>query len=83
MYIAPDHDVLFVNVDADLYSSTTTILDHMEQLLRIGSYVYFDEYNDRCHELKAFDEFIERTGMQFEAIAVVDNMWQWLFQRVA
>jgi hypothetical protein len=81
-YTAPEHDVLFVDMDADLYSSTVTVLNHIEDLLTVGSYIYFDEYNDRCHELRAFDEFLERTGMQFRAIAVVDNMWQWLFQRV-
>jgi glycosyltransferase involved in cell wall biosynthesis len=82
-YTAPEHDVLFVNVDADLYSSTVTILHHMAPLLTVGSYLYFDEYNDRCHEMKAFDEFLERTGMSFKAVGVVENMWQWLFERVA
>lgn len=77
------HDTLFVNVDVDLFSSTTTVLDHVEKWLEIGSYIYFDEYNDRCHEMRAFDDFLNRTGMRFEAVGVVENMWQWLFKRVA
>ena len=82
-YRAPEHELLFVNVDVDLYSSTATCLTHVEGLLKIGSYIYFDEYNDRCNEMRAFDEFLDRTGMRFQAVAAVDNMWQWLFRRVA
>jgi hypothetical protein len=29
--------------------------------VRIGTYLYFDEFNDRHHELKAFDEFLRES----------------------
>jgi hypothetical protein len=50
---------MVVNFDADLYSSTK---------VRVGAYLYFDEFNDRHHELRAFDEFLKETGMKFKAV---------------
>jgi hypothetical protein len=59
----------FVHLDADLYSSTATVLDHIGDRLVEGSIVVFDEYFNypgwHDHEHKAWTEFVERTGMAF------------------
>jgi hypothetical protein len=59
------HDRLVVNLDADLYSSTAFVLSQLQPRLPIGSRIYFDEFNHRADELRAFDEFLEETNFTF------------------
>lgn len=40
----PDHDALFVTLDADLYSSTASVLSSIDSLLVPGTLIYFDEF---------------------------------------
>jgi Macrocin-O-methyltransferase (TylF) len=86
-YRLPAHDILIINIDADLYSSTRLILHHLKDSIVIGTWLYFDEFTDRHHEFRAFREFVEETGMQFEAIAESgwDNAYleQVAFRRIA
>jgi hypothetical protein len=63
----PPHDVLVLNIDADLYSSTKTVLDRLGHLVKPGSWLYFDEFSDRNHERRAFDEWVASSGRRFEA----------------
>jgi hypothetical protein len=77
----PDHDVLVVNMDADLYSSTIFVLRQIEDRLVPGSYLYFDEFMDRNHELRAFEEFVDETGARFEVRAATKKLDAVLFQR--
>lgn len=78
----PDHDRLVVNIDADLYSSAREVLTHLEPHLVPGTYLYFDEFNDSANELRAFREFVERTGQQFEVIEISRCWSHWLFRRL-
>jgi hypothetical protein len=80
-YRPPDHASLVVNMDADLYSSTAFVLGHITDLLRPGALIYFDEFNHRADELRAFDEFIERTGMRFQLIGATRGLAGVAFQR--
>lgn len=86
-YQLPAHDVLIINMDADLYSSTKFVLRHLEKAMAIGTWLYFDEFADRHHEFRAFREFVEETGMRFQAIA--ESSWdkvyleQVAFRRIA
>jgi hypothetical protein len=65
--------ISILRVDCDIYSSTKTIFDVLEPLLRPGTWVVFDEligyYGWEQHEHKAFSEFIDRTGHGYEYIA--------------
>jgi len=67
-YQLPQHDRLVVSLDADLYSSTKYVLDWLRPHMAVGAYLYFDEFCHRHHEMKAFSEFQQATGMEFEAI---------------
>ena len=80
-YEPPPHERLVVNVDADLYSSASVVLRTVERLLVPGSYLYFDELHDRFHELRAFDEFLARTGMRFCTVAVSRDLSHAAFRR--
>ncbi|MDC0671281.1 TylF/MycF/NovP-related O-methyltransferase [Nannocystis radixulma] len=56
-FVVPPHERLVLHFDADLYSSTRTALLALEQHMSVGTYLLFDEFADRNHELRAFDEF--------------------------
>ena len=55
-------------IDADLYSSTSCVLGRLRNEMPVGTLIYFDEFNDRFHELKAFDEFLTEAGMEFRLL---------------
>lgn len=61
--------VSFLHVDADLYSSTVTVLTELESRLQVGTVVLFDEYFNypgwEQHEHRAWTEFVDRTGTTF------------------
>ena len=80
-YEWPERDVVVVNVDADLYSSAIVVLDPLRDRLRVGSYLYFDEFNYRADELRAFDEFLSATTMQFELVAATRDLTSVAFRR--
>jgi len=80
-YIFPDHDCLFVNMDADLYSSTVFVLNSIQEKVRPGAFLYFDEFNHRADELRAFDEFLEATGWRFRLVGATRGLEGVLFQR--
>ena len=80
LFTVPDHDQIVLNVDCDLYSSTATVLRWIEPYLRPGTLIYFDEFPDRDHERKAFNELCERSSLQFKPVAVARNGTHWLFE---
>jgi hypothetical protein len=82
-YSLPPHDVLFVTLDADLYSSTKTVLDFISPHVSVGTYLYFDEFHFRDHELRAFDEFLSTTQHRFSLAATDPGMSRVMFQCVS
>lgn len=62
--------VAFAHLDADLYSSTRTVLDLIGDRLVPGSVLVFDEYFNypgwQRHEHRAWSEFVARTGIRFD-----------------
>ena len=79
-YEPPPHDALVMNLDADLYSSTKTVLDRFSDLIVPGSYLYFDDLSRIDHEPRAFDEFMAATGKKFDAIAADASLNTAFFQ---
>lgn len=65
--------IAFLHVDCDLYSSTVTIFDALGDRLQPGAIVLFDEYYNfhrwQQHEFKAFQEFVQKSGVEYEYIA--------------
>jgi len=78
----PAHDVLIVSIDCDLYSSTIFVLNTLAPFLKPGSYIYFDEFADYHHELRAFDEFLQRTGRKCRMIGATKSYAQAVFQMI-
>jgi len=78
------YPVSFVHLDADLYSSTSFILNKFieRDLIHPGAIMVFDEIYDIHgglsgenfrHEGKAFIEFLEKTGYSFEFVGRRNN----------
>ena len=64
--------VAFVNMDADLYSSTDFVLRQIESRFVHGTLIHFDEIRGEPGNLeaegKAFIECLERTGMIYKVL---------------
>jgi len=69
--------VAFLHLDADLYSSTATVLKHVGTRLRPGSVIVFDEYFNypgwEQHEHRAWQEFVAESGIEFRYVAYTCN----------
>jgi len=68
-YHVPEHEVLIVNLDADLYSSTIYVLRYLRKWICAGTFIYFDDMSRPEHEPKAFSEFMRESGLQFSLIS--------------
>lgn len=69
--------VAFLHLDADLYSSTVTILEHVGPRLQPGSVIVFDEYFNypgwEQHEHRAWQEFMAKSGIACRYAAFTCN----------
>lgn len=67
------NQIAFLHVDCDLYSSTNTALQVLAPYIRPGTIIVFDDFYNYVDyekfELKAFEEFLEKTGYNAEYIA--------------
>jgi len=82
-YRPPPHDRLMMNLDADLYSSTKTVLVAMQSYIVPGTILFFDEFYDRQHELRAFDEYLAQTGAKFRFLGGDTALNRVAFERIA
>jgi O-methyltransferase len=80
-YSPPEHEGLIINIDSDLGVSATTVLGHLRAILVPGTLLYFDEFSDPANELKAFDEFVRTSGMDFELLAASSTLEHVVFRR--
>jgi len=72
-FVATQQEKLrFAHVDCDLYSSTCTVLEGLRPLFQVGTVLLFDEYlgfeDYEQHEFRAWHEFVQRHGIQYEYI---------------
>ena len=62
--------IAFMHIDCDLYASTKTVFDILENRINSGTVMQFDEYFNypgwKNHEFKAFQEFITKSGLKYE-----------------
>ncbi len=77
-----DSPNVVIFLDADLYSSTAFVLNTLKPHIKVGTILYFDEFWDRQHESRAFEEFLIETGMKFELIVATYGMRNVCFRRI-
>src|SRR5580700_10353934 len=73
----PAHDVLVVNLDADLYSSTIYVLRWLRPLICPGTFIYLDDMSQPHHVERAFGEFLEESGLEFRVVSA-DRSLAWV-----
>lgn len=70
--------ISFINIDCDLYESTKTVLFDLNNLVKVGTIIYFDElYNYpeyKEHEYKALLEWCDKKDRDYKIIAYNDVM---------
>jgi len=76
-----DSPVLVIYLDADLYSSTNFVLETLKSHIKVGTIICCDDFWDRHHEQRAFDEFLRETRMTMELIAADYGMRRVVFKR--
>ncbi len=64
-------DQLVVHIDADLYSATLYVLTYLNDLLKPGTVVVFDEFSSILHEFRAMEDYCASYMRKYEALAVV------------
>jgi hypothetical protein len=79
-YTPPEHDVLVVNIDADLYSSTICVLRHLKPHIRRGSFLYFDEFHHPESEQRALEEFMDETHLNVSVVSGTKNFVHMCFE---
>jgi len=79
-YRLPDHERLFINLDADLYSSTKFVLDYLAPHIKSGTLIYLDEFSNRFHEMRAFSEFLDETGILVEVLGSTETLSNIIFR---
>ena len=64
----------FVHIDSDIYESAKTVFDHLGRRFVPSTVIVFDEYFGfhgwQNHEHRAFMDFLARSGLDFDAIAI-------------
>jgi Macrocin-O-methyltransferase (TylF) len=71
--VGATNELRLLHIDCDLYVGARDVFIHLESNIVSGTIIVFDElleypgYKD--HEIKAFYEFVERTGAEFEVLA--------------
>ena len=75
-----DPGQLVLHLDADLYSSTKTVFDLLGDRVVPGTVIQFDEYFNypgwQQGEYKAFQEFVESRGVEFEYVGYCERSYQ-------
>ncbi|MCA9037516.1 MAG: class I SAM-dependent methyltransferase [Planctomycetaceae bacterium] len=79
----PEHDVLIINIDADLYSSTIFVLQQLKDYIRPGTYLFFDDLAAFDHEPRAITEFLQETGMKWRGVSAHVSLNHAFFECVA
>jgi hypothetical protein len=77
-----EHDALVVVLDADLYASTSTVLRHVCDHLKPGSFLYFDQFHHRSDELRAFAELVDEHELNFRLVGTSHDLSNVLFERL-
>ena len=81
-YEIPKHEVLVINMDADLYSSTIYVLRHLRPYFKPGTFLYFDDMSRPEHEPRAFDEFMRESGLKFQPVCADQSLNRVFFKCV-
>jgi O-methyltransferase len=67
---------LIVHMDADLYTSTLYVLTELDDLMRNGALVIFDEFSSVMHEFRAFEDYTSAYRRDYKVLLRTSNLVQ-------
>jgi O-methyltransferase len=73
---------IWIHIDCDLFSSTIYVLIHLDNLIRVGDIIAFDELDDLTHEFRAFMDYLGFTQRLFEVVGWTESFGQVAFRCV-
>jgi len=59
---------IIVNIDSDLHSSAQCVLEFIKSRMNKVAAIYFDEFNHKHHELRAFQDFLVESKISTETL---------------
>jgi hypothetical protein len=60
---------LIIHNDSDLYSSSLYLLTRLNEILKPGSIIIFDEFSCSSHEFQAFYDYCKSYKRSYEVVA--------------
>jgi hypothetical protein len=79
-YRLPEHENLIINIDCDLYSSASFVLNFLAEHICPGTFIYFDEFSDPHNELRAFHDLITTSKKRFSLLGATRSYGQVSFE---
>jgi hypothetical protein len=76
----PEHDVLIVVMDADLYSSTIYGLQYLRPWIQPATFLYFDDMSYPEDEPRAFHEFMAESGLRSHPVCADKSLRRTFFE---
>lgn len=73
-----DYRRLIINFDADLYSSTLYVLSKMNDMMKPGTIIIFDEFSSVLHEFRALEDFCLAFKREYDVLAVTESPYNFL-----
>ncbi|MEO1032565.1 MAG: TylF/MycF/NovP-related O-methyltransferase [Bacteroidota bacterium] len=70
-------NTLVINIDADLYSSTLFVLTQMDNLIKTGTIIIFDEFSSMLHEFRALEDYCMSYRREYEVLAATTSKYQY------
>jgi len=69
-----ENSILILNMDADLYSSTLYVLTMLNEIIKPGTIIRFDEFGDLTSECMAFRDYVRSYYRDFEIISCDEGL---------
>jgi macrocin-O-methyltransferase TylF-like protien len=83
IYQFPDYEILVLMLDVDIYSTTAFILEALAERITVGTFLYFDDFSDRNHQLRALDEFVAKHAPRLSLFGATLALSQTVFACIA
>ena len=59
---------LIIHMDADLYSSTLFVLCKLDNFIKVGTIILFDEFSSVLHESRALEDYVVSHSRDYEVL---------------
>ena len=64
---------MVIHIDCDIYSATLFVLTHMNELIKPGTIIIFDEFYSLLHEFRALEDYSSSYLRDYQVVSMTDN----------